>query len=68
MPSGYYDGLAFNASTANQGVYSPVTLRQDWPKLERLVFMVICAVISSIMNGYFVASFFVEHTLKRIGK
>ncbi|CAB3226242.1 unnamed protein product [Arctia plantaginis] len=48
-------------------VYSPVTLSNEWPTLGRLVFMVICSCLGSIINGFFVSSFFVERTLKRVG-
>lgn len=65
MPTGYYDTHAFNASLA---IYSPVTLSNEWPQLERLLFMIICAGTSSTANGFFVAAFCVEHTLRRIGE
>ncbi|XP_063837421.1 histamine H2 receptor-like [Ostrinia nubilalis] len=47
--------------------FSPVTLSQQWPTLGRLIFMVFCACIGTTINGFFVAAFFVEHTLKRVG-
>ncbi|CAH0577875.1 unnamed protein product [Chrysodeixis includens] len=47
--------------------FSPVTMNKEWPTLGRLLFMVFCSVIGSTVNGFFVAAFFVEHALKRIG-
>lgn len=68
MPINFYDISTHNASATEQTLYSPITLSHEWPKLDRLLFMVCCSAISSILNGYFVASFFVETTLKRLGK
>ncbi|XP_073956460.1 melatonin-related receptor-like isoform X1 [Choristoneura fumiferana] len=48
-------------------VFSLVTLNHAWPKRDRLLFTVACSVFGCIMNGFFVASFFVEDHLKRIG-
>lgn len=61
---------AYTAYTGNSTVprvYSPVTLSNEWPKVERLVFMVIFACAGTTMNGFFVASFFVEEALRRVG-
>lgn len=60
-------GIAANA-TASPRVYSPVTLSNEWPKLERLLLMLLCSCLGTTMNGFFVAAFFVEHTLKKAGK
>lgn len=49
-------------------IYSPVTMSHEWSKVGRLLFMVFFACIGTIMNGFFVAAFFVERTLKKIGK
>ncbi|CAH0716253.1 unnamed protein product, partial [Brenthis ino] len=46
---------------------SPVTFSSEWPKIARLLFMLFCSSFGSTMNGFFVASFFIEHTLKQIG-
>ncbi|CAK1588474.1 unnamed protein product [Parnassius mnemosyne] len=58
-----------NGSTmsALNRVYSPITLSQEWPKISRLLFMVFCSCLGTTMNGFFVAAFFVEHTLKKVG-
>ncbi|KAJ0184047.1 hypothetical protein K1T71_000470 [Dendrolimus kikuchii] len=48
-------------------VYSPVTLSHEWPTLSRLLFMVFVSCLGTTINGFFVAAFFVEHTLKKIG-
>ncbi|XP_038216617.1 melatonin receptor type 1B-B-like [Zerene cesonia] len=48
-------------------LYSPVTLSGDWPKVGRLIFMVALSTIGTILNGFFVASFFVEYSLRRVG-
>ncbi|CAG4942916.1 unnamed protein product [Colias eurytheme] len=47
--------------------YSPVTLSGEWPKVGRLIFMVLLSTIGTILNGFFVASFFVEFSLRRVG-
>ncbi|CAH2103616.1 unnamed protein product [Euphydryas editha] len=47
--------------------YSPVTLSHEWPRLGRLLLMLFCSCFGSTMNGFFVASFFVEHTLRKVG-
>ncbi|XP_061711584.1 melatonin receptor type 1A-like [Cydia pomonella] len=48
-------------------VYSPVILSNEWPKLGRLLFTLLCSVLGVSMNGFFVASFFVEPGLNKIG-
>ncbi|XP_075991327.1 histamine H2 receptor-like [Anticarsia gemmatalis] len=48
-------------------MYSPVTLSAEWPTLGRLLFMVICSCLGTTINGFFVAAFFVERPLKRVG-
>lgn len=68
MAYGYYEIRAYNASTVNYGIYSPVTLNHQWPKLERLLFVLLSSLFSCTMNGFFVAAFFVENALKRIGE
>ncbi|XP_013189091.2 melatonin receptor type 1B-B [Amyelois transitella] len=47
--------------------YSPVTLSHEWPTLSRLLMMVFCSCLGTTINGFFVAAFFVEHTLKKVG-
>ncbi|XP_049885337.1 melatonin receptor type 1A-A-like [Pectinophora gossypiella] len=47
--------------------YSPITLSPEWPKLQKLLFLLFCATVGSILNGFFVSSFFIEHTLKKVG-
>ncbi|XP_034839623.1 melatonin-related receptor-like [Maniola hyperantus] len=54
-------------SVYHQGAYSPLMLNNNWPRVLRLLFMLFCACFGSIMNGFFVSSFFVERHLKRIG-
>ncbi|XP_026762745.1 melatonin receptor type 1A-A-like [Galleria mellonella] len=55
-------GTVFNGTR-----YSPVTLSHEWPTLSRLLFMVFCSCLGTTINGFFVAAFFVEHTLKKVG-
>ncbi|XP_045458470.1 melatonin-related receptor-like [Melitaea cinxia] len=57
----------FNGSGELFRTYSPVTLSHDWPKLARLLLMLFCSSFGSTMNGFFIASFFVEHTLRKFG-
>lgn len=47
---------------------SPVTFSSEWPKIARLLFILFCSSFGCTMNGFFVASFFIEYTLKQIGK
>lgn len=62
-------GVGFNAATNDTTRFiSPVTLSSEWPTLGRLLFMVVCSCTGTTMNGFFVASFFVEPSLKRAGK
>ncbi|XP_053624467.1 melatonin receptor type 1A-like isoform X2 [Plodia interpunctella] len=51
----------------NSTRYSPVTLSSEWPTLSRLLFIIICSCLGTTINGFFVAAFFVEHTLKKVG-
>lgn len=63
-----YDAGQLYFTVANAtAVYSPVTLSKEWPTLGRLLFMVICSCFGTTINGFFVAAFFVERTLKRVG-
>ncbi|XP_063547093.1 melatonin receptor type 1A-like [Cydia strobilella] len=48
-------------------VYSPVILSYEWPKLGWLLFTLLCSVLGVSVNGFFVASFFVEPGLNKIG-
>lgn len=47
---------------------SLMTFDNTWPKRERLLFSVACSIFGCLMNGFFVAAFFIEDYLKRIGK
>ncbi|XP_013179021.1 PREDICTED: neuropeptide F receptor-like [Papilio xuthus] len=47
--------------------YSPLALNQEWPKLVRLIVVLILSIFGTIMNGFFICSFFVEKNLKRKG-
>ncbi|XP_026500819.1 melatonin receptor type 1B-B-like isoform X1 [Vanessa tameamea] len=58
---------SFNGSGALVRAYSPVTLSHEWPKISRLLLMLFCSCFGSTMNGFFVASFFIEHTLRKAG-
>lgn len=64
----YRVGFPFPGIANGTRVYSPVTLSREWPTLSRLIFIVFWSFLGSIINGFFVASFFVEHALKRLGK
>lgn len=57
-----------NVPYPNTSTYSPVTLNNEWPVVERLLLMVTLSTIGTILNVFFVASFFVEPTLRRPGK
>ncbi|XP_045784991.1 histamine H2 receptor-like [Maniola jurtina] len=57
-----------NGSLASYSrIYSPLIMSNEWPKIGRLLFILFCCCFGSIMNGFFISSFFVERTLKRIG-
>ncbi|XP_045490120.1 kappa-type opioid receptor-like [Pieris rapae] len=51
----------------NNYTFSPVTFNDEWPKVWRLVIMVTMATLGTTLNGFFVASFFVERPLRRAG-
>ncbi|XP_072930831.1 melatonin receptor type 1A-like [Epargyreus clarus] len=55
------------SGAADNRTYSPLTLAYDWPKISRLLFLVACSCIGTIMNGFFVASFIVERSLRKVG-
>ncbi|CAH2985211.1 unnamed protein product [Chilo suppressalis] len=59
-------GISYGPQNVTR-LYSPVTLSFEWPTLGRLLFMVFCSCLGTTINGFFVAAFFVEHTLKRVG-
>ncbi|KPJ09107.1 hypothetical protein RR48_15248 [Papilio machaon] len=47
--------------------YSPIALSQEWSRVSRLMFVFILCVFGTIMNGFFIASFFVENKLSKKG-
>ncbi|PZC81257.1 hypothetical protein B5X24_HaOG213134 [Helicoverpa armigera] len=46
---------------------SPITLDAEWPTLSRLLFILISSIAGTFLNGFFISSFFIEHSLKRLG-
>ncbi|XP_050360812.1 melatonin receptor type 1B-B-like [Nymphalis io] len=59
--------ITFNGTELLLRTYSPVTLSQEWPKISRFLIMLFCACIGSIVNGFFLAAFFIESALQRAG-
>ncbi|XP_041986448.1 melatonin receptor type 1A-A-like [Aricia agestis] len=47
--------------------YSPVVLSSEWPRVTRLCFILFFAVFGTTINGFFIASFFVDRILNKLG-
>lgn len=50
------------------GVWSPVTLSEDWSRVARLLLVVCLAVVGSVGNVYMVSAIMIEDHLKKRGK
>ncbi|XP_068630829.1 uncharacterized protein [Battus philenor] len=59
-------GFDFPPSGANR-TYSPIALTEEWPRINRLLLVTMGMCVGTIMNVFFVTTFFVEHTLNRAG-
>ncbi|XP_047525072.1 uncharacterized protein LOC125062888 isoform X2 [Pieris napi] len=62
------DGVQTYATDPNSNhTFSPVTFNNEWPKVWRLLIMLTLASMGTILNGFFLGSFFVERPLRRAG-
>uniref|UniRef100_A0A2A4JLC2 G-protein coupled receptors family 1 profile domain-containing protein n=1 Tax=Heliothis virescens TaxID=7102 RepID=A0A2A4JLC2_HELVI len=61
--------MTFPANTYGNAsrLFSPITLGYEWPSLTRLLFILLSSIAGTFLNGFFVSSFFIEHSLKRLG-
>ncbi|CAK1554636.1 unnamed protein product [Leptosia nina] len=60
-------GVKNSTNSTGEPIFSPVTLSDEWPKVGRLIFVVTLCTLGTTLNGFFVASFFVESSLRKIG-
>ncbi|XP_045531248.1 kappa-type opioid receptor-like isoform X1 [Pieris brassicae] len=67
LASSMYGVNRNNTTDLSNYTFSPVTFNEEWPKVWRLVIMVTMATLGTTLNGFFVASFFVERPLRRAG-